>query len=313
MTTWRRALDAAGITEPRLRKNYTEQRELVARFRRGPYLAARLLLPAPLVPHVIAATAFMHHTDTILDADRPRAERVEAYDGWEKQVRLGLSTGEGDQPLIRALLNTVTAHPGLRRHLEHYLATASTDIDSSGFATEADYQEYLDAYSLPAFILVACLVGPADDPAFRSACRSYIDAGQRLDNIKDLREDLNAGRLTIPLEILEHHGVSRADLEDARDTPETRALLEDLLERARRALQGGRALVELTPPPNRPLVSSLISLESLTLDAAAAKGTAVLTRSTRPAAHAAVGVLIRGYRQARRLRRADRRRVTPLR
>ena len=79
-------------------------------------------------------------------------------------------------------------------------------------------------------------------------------------------------------------------------------MLEDLLERARRALQAGRVLVDLTPPPNRPLVRSLISLESLTLDAAAAKGTALLTGSTRPAAHAAVGVLIREYRQARRLR-----------
>jgi phytoene synthase len=126
-------------------------------------------------------------------------------------------------------------------------------------------------------------------------------SGHSTGGTSDLREDLNAGRLTVPLEILERHGASRADLEDARDTPGTRALLEDLLERARRALQAGRALVDLTPPPNRPLVRSLISLESLTLDAAA-KGTAVLTRSARPAAHAAVGVLIREYRQARRLR-----------
>jgi phytoene synthase len=302
MTTWNKALNAAGVTGSRLREDYTEQRRLAAKFRRGPYLAARLLLPAPLVPHVIAATAFMHHTDTILDSGRPRGERVEAYEALEKQVRLGLSTGEGDQPLIRALLNTVTAHPGLQRHLENYLVTASTDIDSSAFATEADYQHYIDAYSLPAFMLVACLVGPAADPAYRSACRSYIDAGQRLDNLKDLKEDLDAGRLTIPLEILERHGVARADLENARDTPGTRALMEDVLERARRALQAGHVLVDLTPSPNRPLVRSLISLESLTLDAAAAKGAALLTGSTRPSAPAAVGVLIREYRQARRLR-----------
>ncbi|MEV5704839.1 squalene/phytoene synthase family protein [Actinoallomurus sp. NPDC052274] len=301
MTGWKRALDTAGVADPRLREDYTEQRRLVSQFRRGPYLAARLLLPPPLLPHVIAATAFMHHTDTILDADRPRAERVTAYEGWEKQVRLGLATSEGDRPLIRALLHTVSAHPALQRQLESYLATAPTDLDASGFATEAAYQHYIDAYSLPAFMLIACLVGPADDPAYRSACRSYIDAAQRLDNLKDLSADLRGGRFTIPTEILEHHGVVRADLEGARDTPGTRALVQDLLERARRSLEAGRTLVDLTPPANRPLVRSLISLEELTLEAAATKGVAVLGRSTRASVPAAA-VLIREYRQARRLR-----------
>jgi phytoene/squalene synthetase len=197
-----KALDTAGVRDGGLREDYTEQRKLVARFRRSAYLAVRLVLPTPLVPHVIAATAFMHHSDNVLDEGRPRAERAAAYAVWEKQVRDGLATGGSDHPVIR----------------------------------------------------------------------------------------------------LERHSVTRADLEDARDLPGTGELLQDLLDRARRILDASRPLVELTPPANRPLVRALIALDELTIDAAAANGTALLAGSAQPSKPAAFGVLIREYRHARRLR-----------
>lgn len=59
MPTWSRTLDEAGVSDPLLRRDYTEQRRLVARFARAEYMAVRLLLPAAVVPDVIAATAFM--------------------------------------------------------------------------------------------------------------------------------------------------------------------------------------------------------------------------------------------------------------
>jgi phytoene synthase len=103
-----KALDTAGVRDGGLREDYTEQRKLVARFRRSAYLAVRLLLPTPLVPHVIAATAFMHHSDNVLDEGRPRAERAAAYAVWEKQVRDGLATGGSDHPVIRLERHSVT-------------------------------------------------------------------------------------------------------------------------------------------------------------------------------------------------------------
>src|SRR4051812_34652965 len=61
VTTWNQSLDAAGVRGPRLRRDYGVQRRSVSRFRRTSYLAARVLLPGPMLPHVVAATAFMHH------------------------------------------------------------------------------------------------------------------------------------------------------------------------------------------------------------------------------------------------------------
>ena len=302
MTSWNKALDTAGIRDLRLREDYSQQRALVARFRRTAYLAARLLLPAPLLPHVIAATAFMHHSDNLLD-EGPRPERAARYAAWEEQVRDGLATGTSEDPVIRPMLHTMAAHPQLRVHLSDYLATATADLDFAGFTSEADYQRYVDEYSLPAFMLVAGLLGPDDDQAdYRTACRRYIDASQRLDFVNDLAEDLQTGRFTVPEDALKRHSVTRADLENSRDLPGTRELLEYLLRQARRTLDESRALVGLAPPATRPLIRALIALDELTIDAASTKGIAVLTGSASPSTPAAVRVLIREYRQARRLR-----------
>ncbi|CAM5322208.1 phytoene synthase [Streptomyces xanthochromogenes] len=304
MSAWNQALDAAGIRAPGLRDDYTRQRELTARFKRSAYLAARFLLPRPLFPHVMAMTAFMHHSDNLLDSGA-KEERAAAYDAWERQVRAALATGGPGHPVLRPVLHTLGAHPRLRGHIEEYLVTARADLDFAGFATEADHQAYIDAYSLPAFLLVACLLAPdGDGTEFRAACRTFIDAGQRLDFVNDLAEDLADGRLTIPRETLARHGVTREDLEQARDLPGTRELITAVLGAARATLADSRPLVTIVPAPGRPLVRALISFDELTAAAAARKGAGLLTAPARPSAAGAVRVLLREYARARRSRRA---------
>ncbi|AZQ74505.1 phytoene/squalene synthetase [Streptomyces luteoverticillatus] len=300
MHTWGRTLTTAGIRDPRLRDDYTRQRKLVAGYKRNAYVAVRLLLPPELVPHVIAATAFMHHTDLLAEeSSTDPAGGDDRFTVWEKEVRDGLAVGDSTHPVLRPLLHTASVHPGLREHVERFLAGAPMDRDFGGFADEAGYQRYVDAYSFPAFMLVACLVlSPDADPEdSRALCRSYIDGSQRLDFVNDLAEDLGDGRLTLPEEILTRHGVSRSDLERKRDTPRSRALLRDLLEQSRRDLLASRSLPELAPPAHRAFVRAFLALELLTNEAALAKGGGVLRESAGPSPRAALGVLLREYRR----------------
>ncbi|MEU5642654.1 squalene/phytoene synthase family protein [Streptomyces milbemycinicus] len=302
MGVWGRALDAAGISDPTLRDDYARQRKLVARYRRSSYLAARLLLPRPLLPHLITAIAFMHRTDNLLDSG-PEAERPAAYARWEKEVREGMAVGESDHPAIRPLLHTVSAHPDFRARVEDFLDAAATELEFTGFATEADYQRYVDQYALPAFMLIAGLIAGEDPPpGYREACRTYIDGSQRLDFANDLSEDLAEGRLNLVRGTLDAHGVTPADLEGARDTPGTRSLLEHLLGQARQSLAASRNLVDLAPPEGRPLFRAVIEIEDLTAVAAAAKGPALLHAPARPPVSAIARVLLRERRHVRRLR-----------
>jgi phytoene synthase len=318
VTPWNSTLDAAGIAEPALRADYAQARRAVARFKPDAYLAVRLLVPRELAPHVLAATAFMHRTDDLLDSGRPD-QRLGAYRAWEREVRAALAgTRAGGQPLVRALAHSCGVHPVLGAQVGAFLDTALADLEFAGFATEADYQRYLDAYSLPALLVVACLLAPPDTgggagrgagvgtgvgAAYRASCRTYIDGSQRLDFVNDLAEDLAAGRLAVPEEALRRYGVTREQLAAGRSSAEVDSLLRELLGQARASLEAGRGLAGLTPPVNRPLVRTLVGLDLLTAEAAAARGGALLRGPARPSVPAAVRLLLREYRAARRARR----------
>ncbi|MEV6834712.1 squalene/phytoene synthase family protein [Streptomyces sp. NPDC051133] len=295
MSAWTKSLDAAGVREPGVRRDYDAQRRLVRRYRRTAYLAARLLLPRHLLPHVVAATALMHHGDNLLDTG-PRPRREAAWAAWERQVREALRTGTSEDPLLRAFLHTLSARPRLRGTVETYLSTAAAELDFTGFATEADYQAYLDAYSLPAFLLVADLLGPgqeAEARAHRAACRTFIDGSQRLDFVNDLAEDLREGHVGIPAETLRRYALSVADLAAGTAGGALDALVADQAGAARASLLDARELPALTPAPGRRLVRALLDIELLTVDAVLARGAKVLHGSARPPLAGTLRVLAR--------------------
>ncbi|MFB6437359.1 phytoene/squalene synthase family protein [Streptomyces sp. NPDC056411] len=312
MATWPKTLDQAGITDPALRRDYSEQRQLVAHYARAEYTAVRLLLPAPLVPDIIAATAFMHHSDDLIDQG-PVDERIAALADWESRVHAALKSGEADEPVLRTLLDTLARRPQLRQYVEDFLAGAPLEVRTTGFASERDFQHYVDGYSLPAFLLIACLLGDGAPTApYVAGCRTFIEASQRLDFLNDLAEDLAAGRLGLPEELLTRHGLTRSGLTGSGLTGSGstgksstavdgfRALLGEQARQIRAGLVASYGLVDLVPAHNRPFVRALITIQGLTLRAAARKGTALLHGSARPQLAAALRVLVREYAAARR-------------
>ncbi|MGW1170799.1 squalene/phytoene synthase family protein [Streptomyces sp. NPDC002550] len=295
MRGWTKSLDAAGVREPGLRVDYNRQRQLVRRFRRAAYLAARLLLPPPLLPHVVAATAVMHHGDNLLDTG-PLPQRETAWAAWERQVREALRTGTGDNPLLRALVHTVAAHPQLREIVETYLDTATAELYFSGFATEADYQAYVDAYSYPAFMLVAGLLAPeGDDLRYRTACRTFIEGSQRLDFVNDLAEDAREGRVGIPVDTMERFGVTLDGMAASAGGSALDELIADQVTTARAALLTARELPAVTAPDARRLAGALVEIELLTAEAVLARGAGVLRGSANPPLGRTLRVLARPY------------------
>ncbi|MFF7674662.1 squalene/phytoene synthase family protein [Actinacidiphila glaucinigra] len=292
MTRWRKTLDRAGITDPALREAYTAQRRLVAGFDRASYAAVRLLLPAPVVPDALAATAFMHHGDNLLDRG-PDGRR--AFAEWEGQVRAALAGAPAD-PLTRALAHTVTRRPVLRAIVADYLVAAPADAQWRGFATEADFQAYVDAYSLPAFLLVAGLLAPpAGFDAYRAACRTFIEAAQRLDFLEDMAEDLADGRLGVTEDALARHGLSRTAMEQDPDPGSVAALVGDQAGLVRAGLAGARELVDLVPEPNRPMVRALVTLQGHRLRSAERAGATLARRPAPRPLGPALLTLLRAY------------------
>ncbi|MEU3920475.1 squalene/phytoene synthase family protein [Streptomyces sp. NPDC029004] len=302
MATWSRTLDQAGITDPLLRRDYSELRRLVTRFARAEYVAVRLLLPAPLVPHIIAATAFMHDSDNRIDQG-PFEQRLAALADWERQVRAVLASDAADEPVLRALIHTITRHPQLRKNVESYLAGAPSEVQWEGFATEADFRHYVDTYSHPAFMLIACLLAPPPPAdAYSAGCRTFIEASQRLDFLEDIAEDLQNGRLGIPEDALAQHGVTRNDLHRGEDCGRVSELMDQQLALIRPGLTASHRLVDLVEPQSRQLIRALVTLQEIRLRAVEKRGPALLRGPAEMPVAAAVRVLAREYRSARRQR-----------
>ncbi|MFJ8650070.1 squalene/phytoene synthase family protein [Streptomyces sp. NPDC093546] len=205
---WKRALDRAGVGEARLRRDYTEQRRAVRRYRPAEYAAARLLLPAGLLPHVVAAVAFMHETDDRIDRGADD-ERAGALAEWDGLVRKAFAEGVSGLPVLRCLTRTAERHPDVRGHVEDFLRGCAREAAWRTIADDEELERYVREYSLPGLMLTACLLAPAEPPAreaFTAHCHVLIRAMQRLDFLEDLAEDVRAGRPGIPADAVARHG-----------------------------------------------------------------------------------------------------------
>lgn len=307
MTRWSTALTRAGVREPEMRADYDAQRRVVRRFEPHAYLAARLLLPPRLHAPVVEAVAFMHLTDELIDAGEVDA-RQEALRAWDGQVTQALKQGGSDSSALRALADTVRRHPQLGSRVRDFLDGAAVEASWTAFETEADFQAYVDQYSLPALMLTAALVAPASGTEryapFLRCCRELIEGWQRLDNLADLREDAERGQVGIPLHAFTEHGLKPQELlAQSPDAVAVGRLVGAQAALAGDALRRAQALPELVDAEFRPFVRTLVRVQELRLEALRRKGAAVLTDSVRPPVPAAVRVLGREALLVRRARR----------
>jgi phytoene synthase len=306
VTRWSAALTDAGITQPRLRQDYDAQRRLVRRFDPHAYLATRLLLPARLHPAVVAAVAFMHETDELIDSGEVNTRR-EALRSWDHQVTAALN-GDTGNATLRALADTVRRHPHMAGRVRDFLNGAPLEAAWTGDDTEDDFQTYIDGYSLPALMLTASLFAPpresGRDAPFNQHCRKLIEAWQRIDHLADLREDAQAGTVGIPRRALAEYGLTPEDLlRQTSDAPAVELLVRSQAELAGAALQECEGLPDLVEGEFRPFVRALLSVQRLRLEVIGRKGGAVLKGGVRPPAVATARILLREAVRARRLRR----------
>ncbi|MFH8257808.1 phytoene/squalene synthase family protein [Streptomyces roseolus] len=308
MPTWTRTLHRAGITDPDLEAAYGRQRTLVKRFKSEEYLTVRLLLPAYLHPPVIAAVAFMHETDQRIDTGTADA-RQQALEGWATAARGVLDGAPAPSAVLQVLGDAVSRHPQLRERVEAFLDGARHEVRYSGFDTEGELQAYVEGYSLPAFMLLACLLIPtlkdgADTGAFEDRCRDLIEAMQRVDFLDDLAEDAAHGYIGIPGKDLDRHGLSVGDLRMPTATVRERLgqLVEEQSYLAHRSLAAGRQLTALAPRPARPFVTALLRVQELRLDAVRKKGGGLVDGGASPSKPALLGILAGQYAAALRAR-----------
>jgi len=275
---WRRCLDAAGVRGRTVRAEYSAASRYLQRREFVAWGALRILFPPESQPHTVVASALARYTDDLCDHGPVRG-RAQRFDEWAARVGTALDTGSSGHPLLRAYLHSAGLLNLSRKWIDSYMAGTRVDLEFTGFAQEADYQRYIDAVTLPSFMLVAGAVPRlVPDQCFTSSARLMVDGSQRTDFLTDLFVDLRDGRLALPVCDLDRYGVTRADLRNGLDTPAVRALISATASSARASLVEGERILGEIAPDYRPFCRFWIGVQHQRLDDVGTRGAAIVRR-----------------------------------
>ena len=216
------------------------------------FLWGMRLLPRPRREAMYAIYAFCREVDDIADEGGTPAEKQRALAAWREEIER-LYAGRPQLPTAKALLRPLRDY-GLPK--EEFLAV----IDGM----EMDAREDIRAPSLEDFRLycrrVAGAVGVlsvhafgAEEPEARELALAEGDALQFTNILRDVAEDAERGRLYLPRELLQRHGIEATDpLEVLRD-PRLPAVCRDLAALAEeRFAEAERLMARCKRGPMRP-------------------------------------------------------------
>jgi phytoene synthase len=249
-------LTAAGITDPRLRASYTECKRLNSLHGKTYYLAT-LLLPKEKRPFVHALYGFARYADEIVDdlnSTLTDEEKAAALISWGNQVLLDLRAGSSQDPIAAALVDTALKFNIPITYFEAFLHSMKMDLTITEYQTYEDLYEYV--YGSAAVIglqMVHVLgtVSPSDLNEAKIAAEKLGIAFQLANFVRDVGEDLDRGRVYLPVSELQANGVTRSMLENKVLTPQIRNALKEQILRVRKLQDESDSGIKLLTPGSR--------------------------------------------------------------
>ena len=252
-----RELDAAGIRDPHLRESYEVCRKLNSAHGKTYYLAT-LLLPPAKRPYVHALYGFARYADEIVDnlqstlTDEQKAQWLRE---WGQNFLDDAQRGWSDDPVAMATVDTVNRWHIPLAHFEAFLHSMAMDLTVTEYPDYDALYEYVYGSAAVIGLQMVPILEPTDDAAYGHA-KDLGVAFQLANFIRDVNEDLDRGRVYLPLDELAQFGVTRADLEARTLTPAIRAALEFQVERVRQLEDSARPGIAMLDPASRDCIDA---------------------------------------------------------
>jgi phytoene synthase len=254
-------LDAAGITDPGLRASYEECKRLNSLHGKTYYLAT-LMLPAHKRPFVHALYGFARYADEIVDdlasalSDQEKAAHLKA---WGDSVLASIATGVSTDHVGAALIDTVRRFNIPEQHFVDFLYSMRMDLTVSTYKTYDDLMEYVYGSAAVIGLQMVPILGPLSDQAYEPAKKLGI-AFQLANFIRDVGEDLDRGRIYLPLNELAQFGVNEEMLYARKLTPEITAALKFQINRVRQLQKEAEPGIALLEASSRPCIMAASTL-----------------------------------------------------
>ena len=218
---------------------------------------ASLLLPRRMRPHVAALYAFARAADDFADeGDRTVDERHRLIDGWRTRLLEAVAgttstiqrSPEPGEPahsreIFMALGVTVRRLQLPSVLLEDLLSAFRQDVTVSRYATWPALFDYCRRSANPIGRLVLRIGGYTDNDLDR--CSDAICTALQLTNFwQDVKGDWERGRIYLPGEEMQAHGVDETALVGENLTPGWREAIASAVSRTRALFDDGRPLCD---------------------------------------------------------------------
>lgn len=258
-------LTAAGIVDPKLRASYQECKRLNSIHGKTYYLAT-LLLPPAKRPHVHALYGFARYADEIVDdlaSNLTLDEKAFVLKKWSNQVLSDIKSGSSNDPIAAAVVDTTSRFKIPIAHFEAFLHSMNMDLTVKQYQTYEDLHEYVYGSAAVIGLQMVSVLGTISPDAVTSANEAAEKLGiafQLANFIRDVGEDLDRGRVYLPMAELEAHGVNHQMLEARVTTPQIKSALKEQIQRVRRLQNESTAGIKLLTPGARECIQAASQL-----------------------------------------------------
>jgi len=254
-------LTAAGIIDPALRKSYAECKKLNSQHGKTYYLAT-LLLPPAKRPFVHALYGFARYADEIVDdlnSTLSDDEKAKALKQWGDGVLADIKNGKSHDHIGAALVDTVKRFNIQISYFEAFLKSMTMDLTVTEYHSYEDLLEYVYGSAAVIGLQMVPILGTLNPDAYAAAEKLGI-AFQLANFIRDVGEDLERGRVYLPITELQACGVTREMLEDRVLTPEIKKALQFQIARVRQLQKEATPGIAMLSPESRACIEAASEL-----------------------------------------------------
>lgn len=263
-------LKAAGITDPKLQNSYLECKRLNSKHGKTYYLAT-LLLPPEKRPFVHALYGFARYADEIvddLDSKLSTKEKTTWLKKWSNQILKDLKAGKSSDEIGMALIDTVKRFQIPIAHFEAFLKSMAMDLTITSYQKYEDLMEYVYGSAAVIGLQMVPILGLEEkyrsDKKFRKiadeAAQKLGIAFQLANFIRDVSEDLDRGRVYLPMTEWKKFGVTRKDLENRVVTPQIKEALKFQIARVRKLQSEAEDGIKYLTKKSQPCINAASEL-----------------------------------------------------
>lgn len=298
-----RQLTSAGILDPQLRASYETCRRLNSAHGKTYYLATLLLAPEKR-PFVHALYGFARYADDIVDAmdGESVANRAAALEMLADRFFRDLDQGHSSHPVCAATVDTAIRWGIPAEYFHAFIESMTMDLSVDHYDTFSDLYTYVYGSAAVIGLQMVPILEPTSDEAYGYA-KDLGVAFQLANFIRDVSEDLDRGRIYLPLDELASFGVTPEKLYRRQMTDELRAALAFQVDRVRELEERSRPGIAMLSPPAQPCIETARILYCGIADEVEKNNYDVFSQRASVPLRTRFAVALPAWRQARRARR----------